>query len=596
MWAYFYSFKDYSLFMPVILPFLKKFIVFAILGLLPGLTHALQVRIEAPVELTALLDAHLEIAQAARLNEPIASEELARLREASLLTAREVLATEGYFSPQIEEVPQGAGDDLIVYRITPGLRTHVGEVTLQFLGEINQEGENRARLRTRIERSFALKTGMPFRQADWAKAKNSAVFPLLNAAYPAARLVDSTARVNPEQRSVELDVTIDSGPVFYFGALEIVGSERYSDEIARNLSPFKPGQVYRQQSLIDYQVALEQSGYYAQALVTINPDPALAAAVPIRVSVTEKLAKRVSFGLGISSDTGARVQTEYLQRNFRDRGLRLKLNAKVETKQQSGGTELAWPQNTQGFQDSLGAQLKHAEIEGLTTDAFLLAGRRSRTRGTIETGLSLQYQIENQQAGDGLDDRNRALTANYSWTQRKPGPGFYPNSGYVLNAHLGGATEAILSDRSFIRLYGRHTQYFRLGKQSRLVLRGELGSVLSEARDGIPTDFLFRAGGDNSVRGYAYQSLGEHTAGVVKPVRYLATASVEYNHFFNRTWGMALFVDAGDAADSAADLSPVMGVGAGVRYRSPVGPLNLDVAYGEAVREFRLHFSLGLSF
>lgn len=79
-------------------------------------------------------------------------------------------------------------------------------------------------------------------------------------------------------------------------------------------------------------------------------------------------------------------------------------------------------------------------------------------------------------------------------------------------------------------------------------------------------------------------------------MRYLATASVEYNYFFNRTWGMALFVDAGDAADSVADLSPVMGVGAGVRYRSPVGPLNVDVAYGEAVREFRLHFSLGLSF
>ena len=582
--------------MQVIVPFLKKFIVFAIVGLTPGLTHALQVRIEAPAELAALLDAHLEIAQAARLKEPIAPEELARLREASLSTARDVLATEGYFSPQIRELPQGAGNDLLVVRITPGPRTRVNAVAIRFVGEINQADEHRARLRARIERDFPLKTGMPFRQADWTKAKNSAVFPLLNDAYPAARLADSAARVVPEQRSVELDLTIDSGPVFYFGALEIVGSKRYSDDIARHLSPFRSGQVYRQQSLLDYQVALEQSGYYAQALVTINPDPDLAAAVPVQVRVTEKPAKSLSFGLGVSSDTGARVQTEYLQRNFRNRGLRLKLNAKAETRQQSGGAELAWPQNAQGFQDSLGAQLKHSDIEGLTTDSFLLAGRRSRTRGPLETGLSLQYQIENQQAGDGRDDRNRALTANYSWTRRKPGPGFYPTSGHVLNAQVGGATEAMLSDRSFVRLYARHTQYVRLGRQSRLVLRGELGSVLAQARDGIPTDFLFRAGGDNSVRGYAYQSLGEHTAGGVQPVRYLATASIEYNHFFNPTWGMAVFVDAGDAADSAADLAPVMGVGAGVRYRSPVGPLNLDVAYGEAAREFRLHFSLGLSF
>jgi translocation and assembly module TamA len=79
-------------------------------------------------------------------------------------------------------------------------------------------------------------------------------------------------------------------------------------------------------------------------------------------------------------------------------------------------------------------------------------------------------------------------------------------------------------------------------------------------------------------------------------VRYLATGSVEYNYFFNRDWGMALFVDAGDAADSFGSLSPVFGYGVGARYRSPVGPVNLDLAYGEDTDEFRLHFSLGVSF
>ncbi|MDP2057742.1 MAG: BamA/TamA family outer membrane protein, partial [Thiobacillus sp.] len=103
-------------------------------------------------------------------------------------------------------------------------------------------------------------------------------------------------------------------------------------------------------------------------------------------------------------------------------------------------------------------------------------------------------------------------------------------------------------------------------------------------------------GGDNSVRGYAYQSLGRTLEGGVASVRYLATGSVEYNHFFGGNWGMAVFVDAGDAADSLGNLSPVYGVGVGARYRSPVGPVNLDLAYGEATDEFRLHFSLGVSF
>jgi translocation and assembly module TamA len=82
----------------------------------------------------------------------------------------------------------------------------------------------------------------------------------------------------------------------------------------------------------------------------------------------------------------------------------------------------------------------------------------------------------------------------------------------------------------------------------------------------------------------------------VQSVRYLATGSAEYNYFFDEKWGMAVFVDAGDAADSFGALSPVFGYGLGARYRSPVGPINIDLAYGEAIEEFRLHFSFGVSF
>jgi translocation and assembly module TamA len=226
----------------------------------------------------------------------------------------------------------------------------------------------------------------------------------------------------------------------------------------------------------------------------------------------------------------------------------------------------------------------------------VLVAKRTRTRGQIETTLSLQYQTEEQEIGNVVSERNQALVANYAWTQRTVGRAFFPRRGYVLTLQGGGAAEALLSNTNFVRLYGRHTHYFRAGDNGRLILRGELGSVLADTRDGIPTDFLFRAGGDNSVRGYAYQSLGRTLTGGVASVRYLATGSAEYNYFFEGNWGMAVFVDAGDAADSPGNLSPVFGYGVGARYRSPVGPINLDLAYGEATEEFRLHFSLGVSF
>ncbi len=481
------------------------------------------------------------------------------------------------------------------YRIDPGPRTTVHSVALTFDGALKTRSDA-AGLRGRIERSFSLKQGMPFRQADWSTAKVGVLRPLLARTYPAAQLVASEALIDPDKQAADLTLTIDSGPAFFYGEPVISGTQRYPESIIRNLNPAKPGKPFRQQDLLDYQVELEASGYYSRATVRIEPDPALAAAVPIRVEVVEQPEKRFSVGVGVSTDTGARVQTGWLTRNIADRGLRLRLDARIETTQQTGVVELAWPRTSSGYENTLGAQLRNEDIKGQKTRSTLVGGKRTQRRGQIETTLSLQYQTEQQSIGDVVNERNQALTANYVWTRRTVGQAFYPRRGHVLTLQGGGAAEALLSDTNFIRLYGRHTQYFRAGTNGRLVLRGEFGSVLADTRNGIPTDFLFRAGGDNSVRGYAYQSLGRTVSGGVESVRYLATGSVEYNYFFNRTWGGALFVDAGDAADAPGQLSPVFGYGFGARYRSPVGPVNLDLAYGEATHQFRLHFSLGVSF
>ena len=572
---------------------LKTLVLLA--ALCVGPAHALTVEVDAPAELDDLLQQHLEVARAARLGEPLDEAELARLRSLSTETARELLATEGYFSPQVESTLTRAGDDWVMrFSVTPGPRTRVRTVAIDFVGALAEA--DGSRLRARAESGFTLKPEMPFRQADWTAAKAALLRPLLTNRYPAARLTATEARIDPATRSADLTLTVDSGPAFFYGQPVISGSQRYPESIIRNLNPIKPGQPYRQQDLLAYQAALETSGYFAQSMVRIEADPEQAAAVPIQVEVVERPEKMFSVGAGVSTDTGARVQASWLHRDILDRGLRLKFDARLETERQTGGAELAWPRSAGGYENSLSVQLKQEDIEGQETRATVLAGKRTHYRGQIETTLSLQYQVEEQEIGDVVSARNQALTGNYAWTQRKIGRAFYPRRGYVLTLHGGGAHEAVLSDTSFGRLYGRHTQYFRAGDNGRLILRGELGSVLADTRDGIPTDFLFRAGGDNSVRGYAYQSLGRTLEGGVASVRYLATGSVEYNYFFEGNWGMAVFVDAGDAADSPAALAPVFGYGIGARYRSPVGPINLDVAYGEATEKFRLHFSLGVSF
>jgi translocation and assembly module TamA len=580
-----------------------------LLGLPLGSAHALEVRIDAPPELASLLQAHLETARVARLKEPLTLEELERLQRVSLQTAQDLLATEGYFSPRIEDALQHEGSDhgaclaasamaacILQYRVEPGPRTLVSKVDIRFAGAVSESGEDRDRVRSRVRHRFVLKPEMPFRQADWESAKSRVLRPLLVANYPAARIAESAARVDPDRHTAELSLMIDSGPAFYYGPVEISGNQRYPAEIASNLSPVKAGQPYREQDMLDYQKALAESGYYVHGAVTIDPDPARAAAAPVRVTLEEKPARLLSVGAGYSTDTGARVQAAYERRDFLERSLILKLDATLETKQQDGGAALTWPRESRGYQDSLGLRLEHTDIEQQFTESKMLVGSRGRKRGDVETTLSLQYLTERQDLNGELHFNNKALMANYAWTQRTVRQVYFPVEGYVLSLQAGGAAEALLSDQSFIRLYGRYTHYSRLGDKGRLILRAELGGVLASSPDGIPTAYLFRAGGDNSVRGYAYQSLGKDIVGAVQSVPYLATASAEYNYFFTRTWGMAVFMDAGDAADSFASLSPAVGVGLGVRYRSPVGPLNLDLAYGEATGEFHLHFALGVSF
>jgi translocation and assembly module TamA len=586
--------------------FPPTFVVLFLTALLPGIAHALAVQVNAPKELKPILERYLDTARAARLDEELTEEELLRLQQASLETARELLATEGYFSPRITSTVEGAGADRVLrYDVEAGPRTLIGAVDVRFEGAIvdahpagadpDRTSRRNQRLRERIERDFKLNLNKPFRQADWDAAKQAALRPLLQNTYPAARLVASEAKIDPTQHAT-LSLVVDSGPPFFYGPVQISGTQRYPASMIEALNPTDPGEPYRQRDLQDYQQRLDASGYFSLVIVAIEPDPALASAVPIQVTVTERPAQQLSFGVGYSTDTGERVQATYLHRNIFGEGQRLRLDGRLESKSNLALAELAWPRTARGYENRASLAYEQQDIEGQETESWKAVISRNRRRDRIDATASLQYQIENQVIGSTVDEQNEALSLGYAWTHRSAGRAFYPVRGHIANLQANVASDALLSDTSFLRLYGRYTEFFRIGAQGRLILRGEVGAVLADQREGIPTDFLFRAGGVDSVRGYDYQSLGLEVPGGVESVRNLATASVEYNYFFTPTWGAALFADAGDAADSFDQLSPVFGIGVGARYKSPIGPINVDLSYGEATGDVLLQFQFGVTF
>jgi translocation and assembly module TamA len=201
-----------------------------------------------------------------------------------------------------------------------------------------------------------------------------------------------------------------------------------------------------------------------------------------------------------------------------------------------------------------------------------------------------------------------AVSANYQWIRRDLDSVLLPTRGNTLS--LQGAVgygrgkltvfdETAEERGPFVRAYARYTWYRPFAKDWYATVRAEAGQVFTHNVISVPDTVLFRAGGDESVRGYGYRTLGPTIDGVVTSGRTLATASVEVARPISPKYPAfwwAAFVDAGNAADRWSELHPALGYGVGLRWRSPVGPLRVDLAYGQEVRQFRVHLSVGIAF
>ncbi|TSA11399.1 MAG: outer membrane protein assembly factor, partial [Betaproteobacteria bacterium] len=278
------------------------------------------VELEVPDAYRELLQQHLEI-YTSRENPRMNADQLRLLVGRTPDGIRELLATEGYYSPAIEsslEERQGAWVARLI--VDPGKVSRVAAVELELVGVI-AANEHGARLATMRER-WPLPEGMVFRQAKWEEAKRSVLQLLLTEQYPAARIASSQATVDPNTQKVTLQVALDSGPAFSFGELEVSGLERYPRSIVERLNVIEPGSAYSQAKLLQLQSRLQDSRYFTGATVSTDADPERPERVPVKVQVVEAQSRKLGFGAGASTNTGARGQVEYQDLNFLDRAWR----------------------------------------------------------------------------------------------------------------------------------------------------------------------------------------------------------------------------------------------------------------------------------
>ncbi len=572
--------------------------------------------VRAPDPLRALLLNYLDLArfQNAPATEGINESELERLMRAAPAQARGLLETEGYFNAEVGAARAGSEDGLPLLRVTvsPGARATVQEFSLEATGALQSAaaaGDAAAqRELATLRRGWPLGPGDAFRQSAWTDAKNATLARLRADGYAAATWNRTSARVDAPANRVELAVVLDSGPLYRLGAIRIDGLQRYDESAVRELATFRPGDPYSEKALLDFQERLQKLGLFEGSSVELDADPASAGAAPVLVHVKEQALQQATFGVGYSANTGPRLSVEHTQRRLF--GSRWIAKNKVEL----GPDNKHWEGELTSYPlAGLYRNLVSGSATKLLVDDQQVLSWNARVGRTQDSErVERLYFAELAHArldSAALTSQADALSANYQWVFRQVDNVLLPTQGMTTSAQV--AFGVAQGNRSvlgapleqargpFSRLYARLTWYEPVGNSWYGSARIEAGQVFTRSAVGIPDTLLFRAGGEDSVRGYGFRTLGPEIAGVTLSGRTLLTGSVEIARPISPNYPAywwAAFVDAGNAADRWTDLKPALGYGVGLRWRSPVGPLRVDVAYGQQVRQVRVHFSVGVAF
>jgi translocation and assembly module TamA len=572
--------------------------------------HAFDIRIEAPAELRGMLERHIQLRRYRAVTD-LDEAELARLVVLAESDVRNLVGTLGYFSPDIRitrSAPAGERPTIIV-AVDPGEATTIFKVGMEFTGDIAGTPDPEARSqRAAIESNWRLPPGQRFTQDAWDGAKTQALRELVARRYPAGRISYSLADVDAVSSTANLSLSLNSGPLYRLGDMQVTGVERYDPLLVPRLAQLKTGDVYDQRQLNDAQQRLASSGYFDSAYIFVDPasDPA---AAPVQVQVREAKLQKIILGIGLTTDSGPRASVEHTHNSVPGIGWRATTKLQLERKSPFAQTEWTSIPDPDNWRWVALARAERLDDDELVTRAQRLRFGRMQTDGHIDRNLYLQYDRASVQgAGVNLASAadtgdGSALTANFAWAGRYFDSLPFPGRGYGIGVELGVGTTLGAQRQPFTRTAARWLGIVPL-ERGRVALRAEAGAVLAADSARVPATQLFRTGGDTTVRGYGLRDIGVALpGGVVGPGRYMGVASAEWQRPIMKDglptdWENTLFIDAGNVAEKAGDLGKqvAVGVGTGVRWKSPIGPLQIDLAYGVRPQKLRLHLSVGFVF
>ena len=512
--------------------------------------------------------------------------------------ARQALEPFGFYDAGVTVSSGLTPEDVyeIYVFIEPGEPVRVTKVNVTVRGAGSTEEEL-----VEIVSAFPLHEGATLRQDIYEKAKNAIRAKAVELGYLDAEFAVHEIRIVPEDRKASIDLVLQTGDLYYFGEIEFSGAPQYPRSFFGRYLEFKPGDVFSHRKISLSQRNLINADRFRTVLIDADKEKARDHRVPIEVRLKASKPKRLKLGVGYETDIGPKGTIKYEDVNFLGTSHKFQSQFDLSQPLQVIGARYTIP-DTRDIRSlsSISFNMKREDQTtgtSLFSESMMAEFERARTLGRVPLGsLFLQLLKERSEVGE-----QRTNTFSVLPGARLSGVDFddmiRPTKGYRYSTELKGTHQAIGSTTGLVQFTGDGGVILPLPARLSLITRAMVGvTTQNEPDSDLPIALRYFAGGDKSVRGYAYKSLGpEDSEGEVVGGKNVLTASIELERAVGRDWGVAAFYDTGNAFNDFTNMQLVQGVGMGVRYYSPIGPIKLDIARQIGVRDpdFRIHLSIG---
>jgi translocation and assembly module TamA len=520
--------------------------------------------------------------------------------------ARRALEPFGYYSPTVTVDAPREGDApfTVILTIDKGQPVQVRDWKVEIAGPGGQDQYLQQDLA-----QFQPQPGDVFVHGLYEESKDAITRRLAERGYFDADFLQRQVRVTRAEAAADIELAWDSGFRYDMGPTRF-HQDYFNPGLLERLVTWEEGSYFHQGKLDRLRESLVRLDYFSA--IDIQPHPEQASEdlrVPVDVTLVRAKRNIYTAGLSYGTESGAGVRFGVERRYVNSRGHKLNWDMDWAQKRKSFLTQyrvpgFAWLDGWYGYTlSAYDEQTDYIDLRNIK----LSASRSGEISEQLTAVVSLNALRErwsydmDAATGQRLYTYSTLLYPEFSATYINVDDRLFPRGGISATAQLRGGVKNLGSDTSFGQAHVSATWFKDLGEVDRLIVRGELGSTWTSDLVAVPPSLRFFAGGDRSIRGYAWREVGPRTAppdNFALGAKNVVTASVEYERYFGGgPWGGAVFVDAGDAFDNFKEARTHVGLGIGARWRSPVGPVRVDLAHGlhHPDSGFQIYLSLGAS-